>query len=140
VIEELVLPSALRHRIEREARQAHPLECCGLIEGVRRGARVIATHVHPVANVAVETDRFAVAPADQFRIQKQARHRGHAIVGCYHSHPGGRPEPSPSDRQNPGADDFIWLIAASGGGGEIRAFAAGNCDLQSLNIAEPAFA
>ena len=37
---------------------------------------------------------------------------GHEIVGCYHSHPNGRPEPSKRDLEYATEDGFIWLIAA----------------------------
>src|SRR5581483_2175638 len=87
VIEDLVLPARLRRAIESAARDAHPRECCGLIEGTREGARAIATVLHPVRNAAEAADRFAIAPADHFRILRAARANGGTIIGCYHSHP-----------------------------------------------------
>src|SRR5581483_5311685 len=58
VIEDLVLPARLRRAIESAARDAHPRECCGLIEGTREGARAIATVLHPVRNAAEAADGF----------------------------------------------------------------------------------
>lgn len=98
------LPRELRGQIEREARDAFPRECCGLIEGT--GLRALA--LHPSTNIAPEPDRFAIDPALHIALRRQLRGTGRAVIGCYHSHPNGRPEPSAHD----GDADFVWLIAA----------------------------
>ena len=105
---ELVLSEALRGQILAEARAAFPRECCGLIEGVREGEAVRATALHPASNLAREPHRFEIDPALQFRLMRE----GCSIVGCYHSHPGGAPQPSPRDVEGAGERDFVWLIAA----------------------------
>ncbi len=43
---------------------------------------------------------------------KTARANGRILIGCYHSHPNGEPEPSASDLAGAGEEDFFWLIAA----------------------------
>jgi proteasome lid subunit RPN8/RPN11 len=106
----LVLPDALRAQISNEARAAFPRECCGLIEGVRAGDVVHAVAIHSTHNVSAEPDCFEIDPAAHLRHRRTAREAGRAIVGCYHSHPNGRP--SPSLRDLPGEPDFVWLIAA----------------------------
>jgi proteasome lid subunit RPN8/RPN11 len=108
----LALPCEFWTRIELEARAAYPGECCGLIEGVRDGdsARVLA--LHPARNIAAARDRFEIHPEDHFAALKAARVRDHAIIGCYHSHPGGEPRPSETDRAGAGEENFLWLIAA----------------------------
>jgi proteasome lid subunit RPN8/RPN11 len=114
VIRRLSLPEALRDRIVRAARAASPRECCGLIEGVRDGdvARVMA--LHPARNLAPGADRFEIDPQDQFDAIRAARAKGRAIIGCYHSHPGGKPQPSATDLAGAGEEDFLWLIEADG--------------------------
>lgn len=114
----LLLPSGLQARIAAEARRAYPRECCGLLEGTADGARIVVTAAHAVRNLSEQPDRFEIDPADQFRIRRGARGRGTAIVGCYHSHPDGRPEPSAQDRDSAGEAGFVWLIAALAAGGE----------------------
>lgn len=108
----LALPREFRTRIECEARAAYPNECCGLIEGVREDdiARVLA--LHPARNILAARDRFEIHPEDHFAALKTARARGHAIIGCYHSHPGGAPQPSETDLSGAGEENFLWLIAA----------------------------
>jgi proteasome lid subunit RPN8/RPN11 len=115
----VVLPGALRDQFLREARAVHPHECCGLIEGVREEQTFRITALHPAHNLAGVPDRFDIDPQDQFAAHKAARAGGHAIVGCYHSHPGGRAEPSAADLAGAGEENFLWLIAGSG---EINAF------------------
>jgi proteasome lid subunit RPN8/RPN11 len=109
----VALPAALQDQIAREARAAFPGECCGLIEGVRRVDRFQATGLHPARNRADAEDRFALDAADHIAAQKAARINGHALIGCYHSHPNGKPEPSSGDRDGANEEGFLWLIAAT---------------------------
>lgn len=106
----LVLPGALRARIEQEARAAFPRECCGLIEGLRAERRVVA--LHPTRNLAQDGDRFEIDPAEHIRLLRALRGTGRDIIGCYHSHPNGRADLSPRDRESMTDGDFIWLVAA----------------------------
>jgi proteasome lid subunit RPN8/RPN11 len=106
----LVLPDVLGARISEEARAVFPRECCGLIEGVRTGDAVHAIALHSIHNVSPHADCFEIDPAAHLRLRRVAREAGRAIVGCYHSHPNGRPSPSPRDLA--GEVDFVWLIAA----------------------------
>jgi proteasome lid subunit RPN8/RPN11 len=121
----LILPDALNAQICDEARIAFPRECCGLIEGVRTGDVVRAIALHSVHNVSPHADSFEIDPAAHLRLRRIARDAGRAIVGCYHSHPNGRPSPSPRDLS--GEMDFVWLIAALDGQGtqSLAAFVPG---------------
>jgi proteasome lid subunit RPN8/RPN11 len=106
------VPERLRAQILHAAATAHPGECCGLIEGMREraGFRVLA--LHPARNLAVDSERFDIDPGDHLMASKAARAAGHQIVGCYHSHPNGRAEPSARDLAGAGEENFLWLIAA----------------------------
>lgn len=116
---QVALPQALRDQILRAAQDAHPRECCGLVEGACEARAFRITALHPARNLAGAADRFEIDPRDQFAAQRCARARGHMIVGCYHSHPNGRAAPSAADQAGAGEENFLWLIAASG---EINAF------------------
>ena len=111
MIAALVLAPELAAQIGREARTAFPRECCGLIEGTREESRAIVTALHPVENLSPEADRFELEPAAHLRLTRRAREAGRAIIGCYHSHPGGCPEPSQTDAAAAGETGFLWLIA-----------------------------
>jgi desampylase len=117
------LPSAIQQQLREEALRAFPRECCGLIEGKTltlsaipakagkgEGARVEA--LHPMLNIATQPDRFEVDPAQHIALLRKLRGTEHAIIGCYHSHPNGRAEPSEHDRESAVEPDFLWLIIA----------------------------
>jgi len=121
---QLALSAGLRAQLAREARATFPRECCGLIEGSHDGVVVKAEVLHPARNLSGEADRFEINPADHFKALHAARERGQSIVGCYHSHPNGRAEPSPRDLDGAGEAGFVWLIAAIAGDAapDVRAF------------------
>jgi proteasome lid subunit RPN8/RPN11 len=106
----LVLPDALRAQVSQEAIRAFPRECCGLIEGARDGETFAAIALHSTRNLASRDDRFEIDPAEQFRLLRTLRGSERSIIGCYHSHPNGRAEPSEHDLS--GEAGFVWLIAA----------------------------
>jgi proteasome lid subunit RPN8/RPN11 len=111
----VTLPAALQDQIAREARAAFPGECCGLIEGLRSADHFQATRLHPSRNRSDANDRFALDAADHVAAQIAARINGHALIGCYHSHPNGKPEPSSRDHEGASEEGFLWLIAATDG-------------------------
>ena len=112
MIETLVLPGGFRAEIEDAARRAFPRECCGLIEGIVEQHIARVTAIHPARNLAAESDRFEIDPAQQIRLLRQLRGTGRDVIGCYHSHPNGRPEPSARDLAGAFGADFLWLIVA----------------------------
>lgn len=68
--------------------------------------------LHPARNLSADPEKFQINPADQFTAARKARQNGRAIIGCYHSHPGGQPRPSAADLAGAGEDNFLWLIVA----------------------------
>ena len=106
-------PYSLRDRLVAEARAAYPKECCGLVEGVRKGEAVRALALHPAANLAEDPEAgFLIDPAMHLGLSRSLRGTGRGIVGCYHSHPNGRVQPSARDRAAGCEEGFVWLIAA----------------------------
>lgn len=112
----LELPQVLAQRIADLAGAARPMECCGLIEGIRVGDAFQAMDIHPARNLA-DRDKFEIAPEDHFAAAKSARANGRHLIGCYHSHPGSPAAPSPADLAGAGQEDFVWLIAGGDEGG-----------------------
>lgn len=111
----LILPETLRAQLLSEARAAFPEECCGLLEGWREGERLIVTALHPSRNLSPEPETaFEIDPALHFRLLRALRGSGRAVVGCYHSHPKGKAEPSARDRANGCEVGFVWVILATG--------------------------
>ena len=86
-------------------------EVCGLLLG---HSGCIA-EARPAANVAPDPARhFELDPAALLAAHKAARAGGPAIMGHYHSHPGGCPEPSATDAACAAPDGSLWLILGRG--------------------------
>lgn len=133
MIAALILPHALREQVAAEARGTFPKECCGLIEGMREKDAVRVTALHPARNLAGAPDRFEIDPAEHIRLLHGLRGTGRGILGCYHSHPNGRPEPSPRDLAAAAEEHFVWLIAAVPG--ELGAFVYEGGAFRALGLA-----
>jgi proteasome lid subunit RPN8/RPN11 len=103
----------LAAQIRAAAHEAYPGECCGLLEGTRDGDGFRVTALHPARNLAASPDRFEIDPADHFAAHKTARAAGHVLIGCYHSHPDAKAQPSTTDLAGAGAENFLWLIASN---------------------------
>jgi len=106
----LILPERSRTQLAAEARAAFPKECCGLIEGRMDGDTLRISALHPTKNLSELPDRFEIDPAEHIRLLRALRGTGRDILGCYHSHPNGRAEPSAIDRGRAIEEGFAWLI------------------------------
>jgi proteasome lid subunit RPN8/RPN11 len=108
---------ALHEGLLAAAAGAHPHEACGLLLG---DAGVIREAV-PAPNVAADPARsFEIDPATLLRVHREARGRGLAVIGHYHSHPNGSREPSRRDAARALENGQLWLIVA---GGAVAAWA-----------------
>ncbi len=96
--------------LKSEARNAHPHECCGLLigDGATITSVVPAHNVHPAPQTHFEID-----PQTLINAHREARSGGPQIIGYYHSHPNGQPQPSATDRQGAAGDGSIWCIIAN---------------------------
>jgi proteasome lid subunit RPN8/RPN11 len=108
----LYLSDELAAQMLGAAARAFPLECCGLIEGVRMEGGWRVTALHEAANMAEDpARRFLIDPQRQFDLMRALRASETRIIGCFHSHPAGPAEPSAADRAQALEHDFLWLIA-----------------------------
>jgi len=119
-------PDALRAIIAR-ARRDRPKETCGLLVGK-------ADHILEAVETANAADdptrHYEIRPEDYFAQIKRCRTvsersgERYAVLGAYHSHPNGAPDPSPTDLAQ-AFEDFVHVIAgpaAGGAGMEVRAY------------------
>lgn len=98
--------------LRAEAARAMPVECCGLLLG-RDGT---IEEARPAANVALDRRRqFEIDPQALVDAHRAARSGGPQVLGYYHSHPAGPPEPSASDRAQAAHDGCVWAIVGEGG-------------------------
>ena len=105
----LQVSSALIDELLAAARAAHPLEACGLLlgEGVAVGEVRACANVHPQPATHFEIDPQALIDA-----HRAARAGGPQVLGYWHSHPSGLPEPSATDRAHCTGDGRVWAIVA----------------------------
>ena len=105
--------------IVEHARRERPLECCGLLIGT--GDEVVESH--PARNLEESAVSYRVDPADHFKAIRDARARGLAVIGAYHSHPRTAAEPSPTDIREANDPDFVHVIVSlAGAGPDVAAF------------------
>lgn len=89
------------------AKEGGSKEVCGLIFA-STGA---ITGFEPATNVAADPEtRFEIDPAALLRAHREQREGRRRIIGCYHSHPSGAPEPSACDAAEAAPDGWLWLI------------------------------
>jgi proteasome lid subunit RPN8/RPN11 len=107
----LELAPLVLETIRADAARVHPNECCGLLFGTgdRIERAVVTTNVHPNPASHFEIDPQALVDA-----HRAARAGGPRVIGYYHSHPTGNPEPSATDRAAAARDGSVWAIAADG--------------------------
>lgn len=97
--------------IAARAKAAPHDECCGLLLGGDAADGIAA--ILPAPNVAADRrTRFEIDPAVLLRAHRAARNGGPAILGCYHSHPGGMASPSTEDAAQAEPNGALWLICA----------------------------
>lgn len=124
------LAAAAAACIRAASAAAAPQEACGLLFG--RGDRIEAATV--AANVAAKPRRFfEIDPAHLFDAHRRAREGPLALLGCWHSHPGGRAVPSRADHAGVADPGWLWLIEA---GGRIAAFRPTREGFQQVALAE----
>ncbi len=109
-----MVTSAVVAKLLEHAHLVYPQECCGLLFG---GMGMIAAQ-QPTANVHRQpATHFEIDPQALIDAHRAMRTGGPRLVGYYHSHPDGPPEPSTTDRARATGDGMIWAIIAQG---EVR--------------------
>jgi proteasome lid subunit RPN8/RPN11 len=126
---ELAVTSQALATMRAAAAAAHPHEACGLLLG--DGARITearaARNAHPAPRTHFEIDPQALIDA-----HRAARAGGPAVLGYYHSHPCGPPEPSATDRASASGDGRVWAIIA---GEEVAFWQDGKQGFVALSFA-----
>ncbi len=102
--------------IEYRAVEELPYEACGLLLGVRETDCITINDIMFSQNVSESDPKrsFEIDPTLYIKLQKQARAGGADIVGVWHSHPGGQPEPSTTDKMRSVEKNWVWLITSAG--------------------------
>jgi proteasome lid subunit RPN8/RPN11 len=91
---------------------ARPREACGLLAGTRSRGEVRVARALPARNLARAADAFVVDPGDLVAADDAARADGLELVGAWHSHPGGGPEPSRADLDGAWPGSIALIVGA----------------------------
>ena len=128
----LEVSSQLLETLLAEAAAAHPRECCGILFGEAEAVEssLPAENVHPAPENHFEIDPQALIDA-----HRDARAGGPQVVGYYHSHPNGLPEPSATDEAMAAGDGTMWAIIAAG---RVTFWRSGDAGFAALPYAVPA--
>jgi proteasome lid subunit RPN8/RPN11 len=111
----LRLSSAVLQGIRREAEEAYPAECCGVLAGCDNGVKDVARLV-PVPNRRTDDPhRYLISPDDLRQITAQLRESGLDVLGFYHSHPDHPPAPSAFDVEHAWPWYSYVIVQVSGG-------------------------
>jgi len=93
----LALPQNMVQAICQQARDHHPIECCGLITGDEKNGMPV--RLIPMHNAAQSEVFFEFDPLQQLQTWREMEARGEQILVIYHSHTASRPYPSTEDVQ-----------------------------------------
>ena len=111
----LRLSGGLLEELRREAEQAYPGECCGVLAG-RGNVTKEVTRLVPVINRRTDDPhRYLISPDDLRRITADLRQEELEILGFYHSHPDHPAAPSAFDIEH-GWPWYSYLIVRVSGG------------------------
>ena len=106
----LRISSELHRQLLTDAAASPEREICGLMIGDAEVERLIAAE-----NVADDPKTgFEIDPVALFSAIRNERAGGERLLGYYHSHPVGPPEPSARDIAQATVDNRIWLIIGEG--------------------------
>lgn len=132
------LSADLLSRLEVEALRAEPYEACALLLGHADENGVAVKDIAFSANVTESDPKatFEIDPTLYIRCQKEARQGGPQVVGIWHSHPGGKPLPSETDKARSVEPEWLWIITAvNDGQAESLGYRA---DAQAPEVMHPA--
>jgi proteasome lid subunit RPN8/RPN11 len=90
------------NQIKKHSEREFPREAVGALIGKYANEKMEIEEIIELKNETTENParRFFVSPESVYEIEMQCRAGGKEIVGWYHSHPNGSPDPSEEDLKN----------------------------------------
>ena len=98
----------------RHAREAAPVEDCGLLGGTIDDGEKHIERVFFLTNTDHSPEHFSLDPKEQFAAVKELRAKGLLLLGNWHSHPATPSRPSEEDKRlafDSAASYFILSLA-----------------------------
>ena len=118
----------LLSQLEDVAVKSLPSEACALLAGYKTKAyhTVDAVHISENMTAGNPINSFEINPQLHIDLQRQLRGSNRDIIGVWHSHPCGAPEPSEQDCSQSMIGAWVWLISGvTGMQAKTRAHIAG---------------
>ena len=113
---ELRIPAEVVATIRAHAASSAPEECAGFLLGHPEGGDRVVVGSRPARNAEprMRDVRYTIDPRDTLAVEREVREATDRVVGVYHSHPRGPPEPSALDRQR-AWPWYVYVILAPAG-------------------------
>ncbi|MCS6816454.1 MAG: M67 family metallopeptidase [Blastocatellia bacterium] len=88
--------------IKRHGEHAYPEEGCGVLLGHVEGEAKVVEEIRLTPNARRDSprNRYAIAPEELLRLEREARARGREVLGFFHSHPDAEARPSAYDLEH----------------------------------------
>nr|WP_132282936.1 M67 family metallopeptidase [Natranaerovirga hydrolytica] len=87
------------NKILQQGKNEFPIECCGLLGGIKSDEAIMIKEVYPLYNTDQSSEHFSMDPKEQFKVIKEMRKNNLELVGNYHSHPYTPSRPSEEDKK-----------------------------------------
>lgn len=100
------IPAILTEKLISMAKQASPLEICGILAGKFN----VAEHILPIRNISHDPNRYQMDPQEQIHVFYQLEQLNLERIAFYHSHPQSEPAPSPTDLAEWSYPEIPYLI------------------------------
>ena len=97
-------------RMRLDVASRAPEEACGLLAGLVLAGTFQVKMVIPATNELHSPVRYRMEPQEQIDAFISIEAHGLELVGIYHSHPAGPPDPSPTDLAEAFYPDTVSLI------------------------------
>jgi proteasome lid subunit RPN8/RPN11 len=96
------------------AQELYPYECCGVLVGKLEGEGKIVSEVCQTTNVVAgeRKDWFNIEPKELMKIFQRVAEEEKEVLGFYHSHPNGSPNPSQSDLEHVSWSFYSYVIVS----------------------------
>ena len=128
----LLVPQNVLQGMIAQALAEQPLECCGLLAGVREEGKTGAgagesvgrvRRRYPLVNAAASPREFLSDARSMFDADRDMRANGLDLLAVYHSHPTSLPVPSRTDLERHGMTEVVCMIVSLvGSAPEVRAW------------------
>jgi len=112
------------------AREAFPLECCGLLIG--KGRHIWG--IRRATNQLARPDAFFIPPEELFDFFRFLRATGQDLAGIYHSHPHGPPIPSKRDVAEFHYHESSYWVISLAGEPDIRCYQWGTMTFDEIEF------